>query len=61
MKLNPHQRRLRLQIIFAFMAIYALILFLRHPDPTRAQVIFRAVCVVIGVAGLAVVSARDPR
>ena len=54
----PVDRRLQLQIIFAFMAIYAGLLFVVRPDPTRGQVVFRLTMAAIGVVGFTVVSSR---
>jgi hypothetical protein len=50
-----------MQIIFAFMVIFALLLFYVRPDATRAQVIFRAAMAATGLVGFAVVSSRRRR
>ena len=52
MKLTPRQRDLRRQILFAFMVIYAALLFVIRPDATTAQVVFRIVMIVVGVVGV---------
>ncbi|MBW3628040.1 MAG: hypothetical protein KY464_01970 [Gemmatimonadetes bacterium] len=54
----PVDRRLRMQIIFAFMLIFSILLFFVRPDPTRGQVIFRVAMAIMGLVGFAVVSAR---
>lgn len=54
----PVDRRLQLQIIFAFMFIFAILLFVGRPDPTRGQVIFRVAMAIMGLVGFAIVSAR---
>jgi anaerobic C4-dicarboxylate transporter len=43
----------RLRFILMFTALFGVVLFLTRPDPTRAQTIFRAGLIAIGVAGLA--------
>ena len=55
----PVDRRLQLQIIFAFMTIFSLLLFVMRPDPTRGQLIFRTAMIVIGLVGFGLVSARN--
>jgi hypothetical protein len=52
----PVDRRLQLQIIFAFMAIYALLLFLSRREPNTGQIVFRVTMAMIGVVGFGVVS-----
>ena len=54
----PVDRRLQLQIIFAFMAIYAVLLFVFRPDPTRGQIIFRVLMAALGIGGFVTVSRR---
>lgn len=61
MKLTPEQRVLRLQIIFAFMVIYALLLFGTRPEPTQGQVVFRVLAALVGITGFAIVSTRRRR
>ena len=53
----PVDRRLQMQIIFAFMVIFAILLFMR-PEPTRGQVIFHVAMVIMGLVGFFVVSVR---
>lgn len=57
----PVDRRLQMQIIYAFMVIYALLLFVIHPNPTRGQVAFRLGMAALGLAGFTVVSWRNRR
>jgi hypothetical protein len=57
-KLTQRQRDLRRQILFAFMVVYAVLLFLIRPDATTAQVVFRVVMMVIGVIGVIYVELR---
>lgn len=45
--------RLSLAMIFAFLVGYGILLAVRRPDPTTAQLVFRAVVVASGLAGLA--------
>jgi hypothetical protein len=46
-------RRERLQVIFAFLLIFPGLMFITSPDPTRAQVLFRASTALAGLIGLA--------
>lgn len=50
-----------LTFIFAFLVVFGGALFLVRPEPTAAQTVFRLALVGIGLAGLAVVSARGRR
>ena len=45
--------RLSAAIVFAFLVGYGILLFAQRPDPTAAQLVFRAVVVAGGLAGLA--------
>ena len=58
--MNPKHinRRLQMQIIFAFMPIFSLVLILTSPDPNRGQLVFRIAMAAIGVIGFAIVSTR---
>ena len=58
MKLTQRQRDLRRQILFAFMVVYAVLLFVIRPDATTPQVVFRVVMMVIGVIGVILVELR---
>lgn len=44
--------RARWMVIFAFLLLYGVILSLLRPDPTRAQVLFRAAISATGLIGL---------
>ena len=57
----PVDRRLQLQIIFAFMVVYAALLFVVRPDPTRGQVVLRLTMAAIGLLGFGVASSRRRR
>ena len=43
-----------LQLIFAFLAVFGLVLFLVRPEPNTAQTVFRLALAAIGGIGLAV-------
>lgn len=45
-------REERLRFILIFTALFGIVLFLTRPDPTRAQTLFRARVVAVGIAGL---------
>jgi hypothetical protein len=55
---HPVDRRLQLQIIFAFIFIYSILLFLTGGQPTRGQVLYRITMMVIGLSGFFTVSRR---
>ena len=57
----PVDRRLQMQIIFAFMLIFALLLFYIRPDATRGQVMFRVAMAATGLVGFGIVSSRRRR
>jgi hypothetical protein len=57
----PVDRRLQKQIIFAFMTIFAVLLFVVRPDATPGQIVFRSAMAAIGLVGFGVVSRRKPR
>jgi hypothetical protein len=54
----PAERDRRLQIVFAFMIIYAGLLFAVRPQPNALQVAFRCAMIVIGVGGFIYVERR---
>lgn len=61
MKFSPAQRDLQLQIIFAFLVAWAVLLFVSRPEPSTFQLLFRAAVGATGVAGLLYVSRRKQR
>lgn len=58
MKRNRIDRRLQLQIVFAFTAIFAGLLFVTRPPPTTGQLVFRLAVAAAGLAGFLVVTHR---
>jgi hypothetical protein len=57
-RFTAQKRDLQLQIVFAFMIVYAAILFVVRPAPTTFQVLFRAAVAATGVVGLLSVGRR---
>ncbi len=54
-------REERLRFILIFTALFGVILFLTRPDPTRAQTIFRASLIAVGLAAVAWLHVRNRR
>ena len=54
----PVNRRLQLQIIFAFVFIYPILLWLWPGEVTPAQTIFRVTAATVGLIGFITVSRR---
>lgn len=61
MKPPPPTRDDKLRFIFAFVVLYAAILFVVRPDPTPGQVAFRVGVMLVGLVGLGVVGRRKRR
>lgn len=61
MKRTPAERDVQLQVVFAFMIVYAALLFVVRPSPTAGQVAFRGAMALIGAAGLLWVARRRRR
>lgn len=54
----PVNRRLQLQIIFAFIFIYPILLSLWPGEVTPAQAVFRVTAALVGLIGFVAVSRR---
>jgi hypothetical protein len=55
----PPTREDKLRFIFAFVIVYAGVLFLVRPHPTEGQVHFRVLLVLIGASGLVALYLRS--